>query len=117
MNRHKVCVWFCRSCLRTWSRRCCDRPSGDGHDYAGMFTFQQDDLVPLCESGYFQLQAAGLEVVSEVLSSQALLIASKSSKHPAIVELIRKRIVGYMTATKYDRIDTFIWDYFPMFHY
>ena len=59
-------------------------------------------LVINCD--YLLSQAAGLEIVSEVLSSQALLIASKSSKHPAIVELIRKRIVGYMTATKYNQI-------------
>lgn len=42
--------------------------------------------------------------MDKVLSSQALLIASKTSKHPDIVEIIRKRIVGYMTATKYECI-------------
>ena len=46
------------------------------------------------------IQAAGLEIVSEVLTTQALLISSKTSKHKDIVEIIRKRIVGYLTATK-----------------
>eukprot|EP01036_Dinobryon_divergens_P027609 gene27611-36411_t len=59
-----------------------------------------DAVIDLVETGT-TMRAAGLEIVSEVLSSQALLIASKTSKHPAIVELIRKRIVGYMTATNY----------------
>lgn len=47
------------------------------------------------------VKAAGLEVVSEVLTTQALLISSKTSKHKDVVEIIRKRIVGYLTATKY----------------
>lgn len=33
--------------------------------------------------------------------SESLLIASKTSKHPEVVELIKKRIQGYMTATEY----------------
>lgn len=47
------------------------------------------------------LQAAGLEVVAEVLRSEAVLISSKSCKHPDIVSLIKKRIQGYLTATSY----------------
>jgi len=46
------------------------------------------------------LKAAGLAVVSEVLVSEAYLITSKHSKHPDLVELIRKRIVGYITACR-----------------
>mmetsp|Transcript_2044 Transcript_2044/g.3222 ORF Transcript_2044/g.3222 Transcript_2044/m.3222 type:complete len:311 (-) Transcript_2044:1956-2888(-) len=59
-----------------------------------------DAVIDLVETGT-TMRAAGLEIVDKVLSSQALLIASKTSKHPEIVEIIRKRIVGYMTATNY----------------
>jgi ATP phosphoribosyltransferase len=46
------------------------------------------------------MRAAGLEIISEVVKSETLLIASKTSQHPDIVQLIRKRIQGYITATK-----------------
>jgi ATP phosphoribosyltransferase len=39
--------------------------------------------------------------VAEVLRSEAVLISSKSCKHPEIVNLIKKRIQGYLTATSY----------------
>ena len=39
-------------------------------------------------------------MISEVLTSEAYLITSKHSKHPELVELIRKRIVGYITACR-----------------
>ena len=35
-----------------------------------------------------------------MLVSEAYLITSKHSKHPELVELIRKRIVGYLTACR-----------------
>ena len=46
------------------------------------------------------MRAAGLEIIDEVLSTEAVLIASKTSKRFDIVDLIKKRIQGYMTATK-----------------
>jgi hypothetical protein len=45
-------------------------------------------------------QAAGLHVVDDCLVTEAVMISSKASKHPEIVELIKTRILGYMTATK-----------------
>lgn len=59
-----------------------------------------DGIVDLVETGT-TMRAAGLEVISEVLTSEAYLITSKHSKHPELVELIRKRIVGYITACSY----------------
>mmetsp|Transcript_343 Transcript_343/g.708 ORF Transcript_343/g.708 Transcript_343/m.708 type:complete len:120 (-) Transcript_343:106-465(-) len=47
------------------------------------------------------MRAAGLEVVADVLTSEACLIASKHSKHPEVVQLIKKRILGYMTALSF----------------
>jgi hypothetical protein len=47
-------------------------------------------------------QAAGLEIISEVLSTEAVLVASHTSRHREMVEIIRKRLLGYMTATKLD---------------
>ena len=47
------------------------------------------------------VQAARLEAVADVMTSEAYLIASKQSRHPVLVELIRKRILGYMTAYRF----------------
>jgi len=59
-----------------------------------------DAVVDLVETGT-TMKAAGLEVVADVLQTGAVLIASKTCKHPAVVELVKKRIEGYMTATNY----------------
>lgn len=59
-----------------------------------------DAVIDLVETGT-TMKAAGLEVVSEVLASESILIASTTSKHPDIVDLIKKRIEGYMTASSY----------------
>ena len=47
------------------------------------------------------LKAAGLHVVDDVLSTEAVMISSKITSHPEIVDLIKTRILGYMTATTY----------------
>jgi len=59
-----------------------------------------DAVVDLVETGT-TMRAAGLEIVSEVLTTEAILISSKSSKHAAVVNLIKQRIKGYQTATSY----------------
>ena len=46
-------------------------------------------------------QAAGLEVVHEILETQAILIANPHSDHKDIVNLLQRRIEGYITATKF----------------
>jgi ATP phosphoribosyltransferase len=47
------------------------------------------------------LQAAGLEVVHEILATEAILIANPHSTHKNIIELLQRRIQGYITATKF----------------
>jgi len=59
-----------------------------------------DAVVDLVETGT-TMRAAGLEVVSDVLTTEAILVSSKSSRHADIVNLIKQRIKGYMTATSY----------------
>lgn len=59
-----------------------------------------DAVVDLVETGT-TMRAAGLEVVAEILETESVLIANKKSEHKDIVEKIRKRIEGYITATKY----------------
>lgn len=39
--------------------------------------------------------------MAEVLKSEAILISSKTCRHPEIVQLIKTRILGYMTAVSY----------------
>lgn len=48
-----------------------------------------------------RVQAAGLDVVSEVMVSQAVLICNPQSQHQELIALILKRIEGYITATQY----------------
>eukprot|EP01031_Cornospumella_fuschlensis_P028491 gene28491-34396_t len=59
-----------------------------------------DAVVDLVETGT-TMRAAGLEIVETVLKSETLMIKSKTCRHPAIVELIRKRVQGYMTACNF----------------
>lgn len=56
-------------------------------------------------------QAAGLEVVADVMESQCLLIVGKQTKHRAMVDLIVRRIEGYITAEKCEAL--FLWGLFP----
>ena len=55
----------------------------------------------LNEQCYEITKAAGLHVVDDVLTTEAVMISSKVTSHPEIVELIKTRILGYMTATTY----------------
>ena len=59
-----------------------------------------DAVVDLVETGT-TMRAAGLCVVSEILSTQAVLISSKSSKHDQLISKVRKRFEGYITSTKF----------------
>ena len=59
-----------------------------------------DAVIDLVETGT-TMKAAGLRIVDTILTTEAYLIASKTSKHPEMVEIIKKRITGYMTATSY----------------
>jgi ATP phosphoribosyltransferase len=57
-----------------------------------------DAVVDLVETGT-TMMAAGLEIVDEILTTQAVLITSKSPKNVDMVNIIKKRIQGYLTAT------------------
>ena len=59
-----------------------------------------DAVVDLVETGT-TMMAAGLHAVDTVLETEAILISSKTSQHQDMVELIKTRILGYMTATSY----------------
>ncbi|GMI46126.1 hypothetical protein TrCOL_g12758 [Triparma columacea] len=59
-----------------------------------------DAVVDLVETGT-TMKAAGLEVIAEVMQSEAILISNPNSKHKDIINLIKKRIEGYITATKF----------------
>lgn len=50
---------------------------------------------------YLYSQAAGLEVVADVIETQSILISNPHSEHNDIVNLIKKRIEGYMVAKKF----------------
>lgn len=47
------------------------------------------------------LQAAGLEIITEILETQAILIVNPNAQHRDLVDLIKQRLDGYITATKY----------------
>ena len=49
----------------------------------------------------FHTQAAGLEVVHDILSTESILIGNPHAEHRDLVEMIKGRIEGYITATKY----------------
>ena len=59
-----------------------------------------DAVVDLVETGT-TMRAAGLEEVEVIMKTQATLIANKSSKHTSIIELLKTRIEGYLTATRF----------------
>ncbi|KAF9547261.1 ATP phosphoribosyltransferase (ATP-PRTase) (ATP-PRT), partial [Lunasporangiospora selenospora] len=59
-----------------------------------------DGIVDLVESGE-TMQAAGLHDIVTILSSQAVLIASKKPSHPDLVQTIAGRIRGVIAAQKY----------------
>jgi ATP phosphoribosyltransferase len=42
-----------------------------------------------------------LEVVAEILETQAILIVNPNAEHRDLVELIKRRLDGYITATRY----------------
>jgi ATP phosphoribosyltransferase len=59
-----------------------------------------DAVVDLVETGT-TMRAAGLEVIHDILSTQAILISNPNSEHNNLITKIQKRLEGYITATKY----------------
>jgi ATP phosphoribosyltransferase len=56
-----------------------------------------DGIVDLVETGT-TMRAAGLEEVTAIMMSQSVLIMNPKSKHPELIEIVRKRIAGYLMA-------------------
>ena len=42
-----------------------------------------------------------MQVVSDILARQSILIANPNAEHTDLIDLIRRRLMGYITATKY----------------
>jgi len=59
-----------------------------------------DGIVDLVETGT-TMRAAGLEEVSTILKTQAVLVSNPHTAYPELVEKIRKRLAGYLTASRY----------------
>ncbi|OMH80784.1 ATP phosphoribosyltransferase [Zancudomyces culisetae] len=59
-----------------------------------------DGIVDLVESGE-TMRAAGLQVAGTVLQSQAVLFCRKNKRYPELVEKLKSRIEGVLTARKY----------------
>lgn len=62
-----------------------------------------DGIVDLVETGT-TMRAAGLEMVSTILETQAVLIANPNTKKNKFVQKIHQRFLGYITATKYKMV-------------
>lgn len=59
-----------------------------------------DAVVDLVETGT-TMRAAGLEIVSEIMQTQAVLIQNKHSKFKQKAQILVKRIKGFLMAQKY----------------
>merc|ERR1711933_289049 len=56
-----------------------------------------DGIVDLVETGT-TMRAAGLEEVQVIMKSQCVLVCNPRTKHPELVEIVRRRLAGYLTA-------------------
>jgi len=59
-----------------------------------------DCIVDLVETGE-TMRAAGLEIADKIMDSQMVMISCPGSKQGKMIEYLRKRVVGYQTATRY----------------
>jgi ATP phosphoribosyltransferase len=59
-----------------------------------------DAVVDLVETGT-TMRAAGLDIVETIMETEAVLIGNPNSTHCEILNTIKLRIDGYITATKY----------------
>ena len=66
-------------------------------------------VVDLVETGT-TMRAAGLEVIADILETEAILISNPNSEHGKLIDLIKTRVDGYITATKYVMISYNITD-------
>eukprot|EP00587_Corethron_hystrix_P008822 CAMPEP_0113308818 /NCGR_PEP_ID=MMETSP0010_2-20120614/7116_1 /TAXON_ID=216773 ORGANISM="Corethron hystrix, Strain 308" /NCGR_SAMPLE_ID=MMETSP0010_2 /ASSEMBLY_ACC=CAM_ASM_000155 /LENGTH=293 /DNA_ID=CAMNT_0000163959 /DNA_START=93 /DNA_END=974 /DNA_ORIENTATION=+ /assembly_acc=CAM_ASM_000155 len=59
-----------------------------------------DGIVDLVETGT-TMRAAGLEVISTILTTEACLISNPHTPYKEKIELIKRRVDGYITSTKF----------------
>jgi len=59
-----------------------------------------DAIVDLVETGT-TMKAAGLEIVSTIMETETILISNKNSTHKDMIERIRQRISGHLTANQF----------------
>jgi ATP phosphoribosyltransferase len=59
-----------------------------------------DAIVDLVETGT-TMKAAGLDIVSEVFSSEAVIFKGAGDDKDELIELIMKRLMGYMTSQRF----------------
>nr|CCA17253.1 unnamed protein product [Albugo laibachii Nc14] len=62
-----------------------------------------DAIVDLIETGT-TMKAAGLELIFTILETEAVLIANPKSKKEKLIETVRRRMLGYLTAMQYKMI-------------
>lgn len=62
-----------------------------------------DAIVDLIETGT-TMKAAGLELIYTILETEAVLIANPKSKKDKLIETVRVRMLGYLTAMQYKMI-------------
>jgi ATP phosphoribosyltransferase len=59
-----------------------------------------DGIVDLVETGT-TMRAAGLEEVAVLMNTQAVLISNPHTVYPELVETVRRRLAGYLTAQRF----------------
>jgi len=59
-----------------------------------------DGIVDLVETGP-TMRAAGREEVAVLMDTQAVLISNPHTAHPELVETVRRRLAGYLTAQRF----------------
>lgn len=59
-----------------------------------------DGIVDLVETGT-TMRAAGLEEVATVLKTQCVLVSNPHTPHTELIEIVRRRLAGYLTASRY----------------
>ena len=59
-----------------------------------------DAVIDLVETGT-TMKAAGLEVITDVITTEAVLISNNHTKNPEAISMIEQRFEGYLTATQY----------------
>jgi ATP phosphoribosyltransferase len=63
-----------------------------------------DAVVDLVETGT-TMRAAGLEIVSNVMDTEAVLISNPKNSHQDLVDKLNKRIEGHLAAARYNMIN------------